>query len=254
MSATTIAVASFLLLVAAGAVAPAPARADCAAKADTFSPPRGARDVPTNVKPFIALYGYGRAQVVKLLRAGAYLRAKGHRVKVTPRAYTGYATESVVLSPASALRPNTTYSLDVTTPQGARLLSYSFTTGASRDTRAPGSPSPRNVKHTYTRFGCGPADRIAFELAGALSDDKTPAKALRLRFDVVERAPGRKPHKRVVVALPGSRSLGHGMCAGNAELRPCATYDFRVSVVDYAGNISAPSPKLSVKTKCRRTP
>jgi hypothetical protein len=260
--------------VAAVGLWPGAAHARCKALDHTPVPAARARNVPTNVKPFLAVFGFNLAPVPAILD-GSKLVARGHRVALgareLPSSKQSYRHKYFVLEPQEALKPRRTYRL-VPNVRAARAMSpkdasmarrlakqlsaYRFTTGKEPDVEPPGRPArPTGAAYSLRELGCGPAEQITFDLAG-LADDATPAAQLRLRLDVVEAggkgAGASRGERRFSLFVPpphtpGKGVLGHGMCSGNYKLRRGARYTIKVTAIDYAGNVGPVSEPIQVR-------
>lgn len=242
----------------------APAQAKCAARSLDISPARGARQLPRNLQIVVEAYGHQRDKLVELLD-GAALRGGGKRVPLALRRLrqqnkASFRTSHFVLSPKAPLAAATRYRLVLAKGQKPpaalaywvkKLRAYEIATGRGSDRVKPKKPTLRSEGYSYTRFGCGPASRIALKLDG-LSDDRSPSERLGVLLHVVERSSqGKRAFALRLRGHHGGRtSLGHGMCSGNfGQLRRGARYTIRASVIDRAGNVSEPSDAVSVRVK-----
>lgn len=216
-------------------------------------PEKGAKKVPLNVKPFFAVYGYKRDLAIKMLE-NSVLFGEGHKVgvkvNVLPSSKGSLQMTYVVLEPASPLKPNRKYRLDVPKSMGKSkkdygiemiynsIAGYQFTTGTKSDVKAPAAITQVQSKgYRYARLGCGPVRNIRIKVKG-LSDNATPTKHLRFAYKVTWNK-GKKTKKFVVygsTSWGGELSLGHGMCSGNFAGIEVGTYTIRVQAIDFAGN------------------
>jgi hypothetical protein len=241
-----------------------PARAKCASWSLRTTPAKGATGVPTNAQLFFAIYGWDRQKAAMMLKGAALVSQRGHRVplRVTrlPSSRHSYQMQYVTLVPTQRLRPRTRYGLALAphpaqvdvTRIAQRFDGYQITTGAGPDRQAPARPGRMTTTgYVYRRLGCGPAVYIPLNLHG-LRDGQTPADALRFRVNVKERSRGATRRLTLYAPQPWrpkELQLGHGMCSGLFVPRRGAQYTVTVQAIDWAGNVSLPSPALTAHAR-----
>jgi len=236
--------------------------AKCASRYISFSPTKGTKGVPRNVQLFVSVYGWQRHKAEVILKQGM-LVSGAHKValaiKKTPASKHSFRKSYFEIRPQDLLLPGRTYRLVIPAKHKKpmsyfydRMSSYTFKTGAKADTVAPSKPTKLSSKgYFYRRMGCGPSKSIPLSLVGS-KDKATSVKQLRYLLDVTfSGAKKQKPKTFTVHTGPSYRamytSLGHGMCSGNYLAMRSGVYTIRVRTVDLAGNISLPSPAVSVK-------
>ncbi len=201
-------------------------------------PPDGATNVPLNVVPRIVGIYDGIADMP------LWLSGPAGDVALT---VVRHDVNSLEVRPATLLAPRTTYRLtNVSTalnapPLSADPLTVSFTTGDAEDTTAPSAPSITSVQESHSdwfkRSSCSDWQRYQLVLTG-LADAETPNDGL-----MIEVTPGKTTQSltpaRAYTQFPGSTSI---------DADPNAS-DFAVElrVVDWAGNVSAPSAPRQLK-------
>lgn len=201
-------------------------------------PPDGATKVPLNVVPRIVGIYDGIADMALRLSGPA------GDVAIT---LVRHDLNSLEVRPATLLAPRSKYQLTNMSPDtnappvNAEALTVSFTTGDAEDTTAPSAPTIMRVQESHSDWfnqtSCGAWQRYQLVLTG-LSDAETPNDGL-----MIEVTPGKTTQSltpaRAYTQFPGSTSI---------DADPNAS-DFAVElrVVDWAGNVSAPSAPRQLK-------
>jgi hypothetical protein len=173
----------------------------------------------------------------------------------------GYLLLQALLRPAKKLEPGKIYSMSI-----SGLNEYNKTifdeeharwrvTDAT-DTEPPALlSSPAFLYKSYTPFGCGPAQWVVYCLC---VEGPSP---FAVHAVITEIKTG-KEHSYYVQPYKGTLSIGHGMCAGEFDIKPDTKYSAVFTLMDAGGNRSpipgsftfttSKAEDWSLKTKAKR--
>ena len=173
-----------------------------------------------------------------------YLQSLRGRVNLfVIEALTGeFSITQVVFKPESALNPGDTYELRIDSlsshqpppqqfdPTSKIWKPLTYTITEYTDLEFPlFTCAPLLTKKAYTRYGCGPAQIVQFQLAGY---DKSE---VFVRTTVKSKTTG----KTSVYLLPienGCVEVGHAMCSGAFRFRDGNDYEVSFQLFDQSGN------------------
>ena len=197
-----------------------------------FFPENGSTGVPTNV----VVQFFGNAAVAPSEEVSLVARVDSVALSVETR-----GRNWVSLTPARALLPQTEYRLVI----GAASSpddSVTFTTGLGPDTRPPEATATEKVdRHDSAGSSCGPGQSFVFTLA-ASTDDTGPVAFVVFTGPDIEQLASRPQ------AMLEDGFLVDALCSRNFPLLQTPDLAVAVSALDWAGNLSTPTPARQLKS------
>lgn len=223
-------------------LAPAQAHALSCAWGPTQSFPADAsNDVPINVVPVVFIDGGEASDFdVALMGDGVEFTTEQTRVEQGSRTVLS-------LKPDQDLAPNTTYTLQISGPEGSEFTDWSFTTGEASDSDAPDVPAVLSVRRERDSSEWGDTDFAVVELTA-------PAEPTMYRMTITD-ASGATLGEVLEMGWDdaGVRrvSAGEGLCGTTVELD--GTVEVSVEAIDLAGNVSSASAPGTAAAGCSAT-